>query len=280
MTTNPAALKQADTSRKSYEEEKPIGRVHLSKWLLIFFISVIILISLPVYFYFSTFTGPLGDQDLFAKFGDFIGGTVNPLLGFVTIGLLLVSIAIQREELRATREELKEAKQEAALSRQAMEQQVLHFEKEAVLSELTRLLKDQSELYQTLVVKPMHDQDGLAKIIDPRNVYPEIVYRYSDVIEEAFAEEYQEDVVSYIRRAINMNTASGKKWGELADVLENVATLTMEYYEFSQSSIFGFIYLHRTCLILKKFNGVARNEALEKAIKGLEVKIQLNLSDR
>ena len=49
-------------------------------------------------------------------FGDFVGGILNPVVAFFALLLLMVSIGIQREELKATRKELKEANDHQARS--------------------------------------------------------------------------------------------------------------------------------------------------------------------
>lgn len=56
----------------------------------------------------------------FGTIGDFFGGVINPILTFITIYLLLVSIRIQRDELEATREEMKEATKQAEISANAI----------------------------------------------------------------------------------------------------------------------------------------------------------------
>ncbi|WP_331350972.1 hypothetical protein [Cellvibrio sp. UBA7671] len=55
--------------------------------------------------YFST---PLSyfDPERLGQLGDFLGGTLNPIFGFVTVCLLLWSVFIQRKELSLTRKEL------------------------------------------------------------------------------------------------------------------------------------------------------------------------------
>lgn len=67
------------------------------------------------------------DQEAFAQFGDYIGGLLNPILGFSTVILLIYSIRIQAkelqnttEELRLTREEMTKATAEAKSSANAM----------------------------------------------------------------------------------------------------------------------------------------------------------------
>ncbi|RXJ77607.1 hypothetical protein CRV03_05085 [Arcobacter sp. F155] len=59
-------------------------------------------------FYIDTFSNKVITKDTqsFAFFGDFIGGTLNPILAFLAFLALLYTIKIQSDELSATREEL------------------------------------------------------------------------------------------------------------------------------------------------------------------------------
>lgn len=77
-------------------------------WVVISLAVAALLLSAgAVFVYFVEFAGwGLGDQEAFALFGDFTGGVVNPILGFFTILILVVSLLIQAQELKATREEL------------------------------------------------------------------------------------------------------------------------------------------------------------------------------
>jgi len=52
----------------------------------------------------------IGGPAEWGMFGDFVGGLANPLLGFLTIFLLIVSLYYQTQELAATREELAQSK--------------------------------------------------------------------------------------------------------------------------------------------------------------------------
>lgn len=67
-------------------------------------------VMVMLFLYFYNFHGEFGDQDLFAKFGDFIGGVLNPIFSFLTVILLVVSIAIQRQELHKVTDELELAR--------------------------------------------------------------------------------------------------------------------------------------------------------------------------
>jgi uncharacterized membrane protein len=64
---------------------------------------ILILVFTILFTYFSHFSGDFGSQEVFGAFGDFIGGTLNPILSFATIALLIWSIRLQRKELIETR---------------------------------------------------------------------------------------------------------------------------------------------------------------------------------
>ncbi|MGL4476173.1 MAG: hypothetical protein ACRCT7_17220 [Shewanella sp.] len=92
--------------------------------------------------YLSKFNGELGNQEQFGQFGDYLGGVLNPILGFATVVLLVVSLKLQMNELALARKEMMAANVEASLSREAMQAQVAHLDKEAKLNEIIRLLND------------------------------------------------------------------------------------------------------------------------------------------
>lgn len=75
-----------------------------------------LLLALTLYFWRFSGSG-LGDQEAFALFGDFMGGFLNPILGFATILILLRSLSLQNEEMKASREELELTRQEMAKAR-------------------------------------------------------------------------------------------------------------------------------------------------------------------
>lgn len=84
-----------------------------SPWVLWLFLALILLVGgLFVFglarFYFSAVGGSFESVDRagFGQLGDFFGGTINPVVGFVTIFLLILTILIQGQELRLTRDQL------------------------------------------------------------------------------------------------------------------------------------------------------------------------------
>ena len=59
----------------------------------------------------------------FGQFGDFIGGTLNPILAFLSFMALLYTIKIQTDELKLSREELEATRSELKESRIAQQEQ-------------------------------------------------------------------------------------------------------------------------------------------------------------
>ncbi|MDD2865496.1 MAG: putative phage abortive infection protein, partial [Methylococcales bacterium] len=68
--------------------------------------SAVVLITVVVSFYYHKFgESKLSDGvDKWGQFGDYIGGTLNPLLSFLALIVLLRTYAMQREELKKTEE--------------------------------------------------------------------------------------------------------------------------------------------------------------------------------
>ncbi|NUA26121.1 putative phage abortive infection protein [Cupriavidus basilensis] len=59
------------------------------------------------------------DNTAWGQFGDFLGGTINPVVGLATVILVLITVILQREELKASLLELKQSNK--ALSTQGFE---------------------------------------------------------------------------------------------------------------------------------------------------------------
>lgn len=76
-------------------------------------------------FYLWQFSDGLSDsQETWGQFGDFVGGTLNSVFGFLGFLILLSSLRLQAKELAETRQELK-------ASSEAQRMQAKHFEREA-----------------------------------------------------------------------------------------------------------------------------------------------------
>ena len=114
---------------------------------------VIVLIVGILSVYFSNFNSEFGTQSDFGAFGDFLGGTLNPILSFATLSLLIWSINIQVRELKATTAEFKRSAtaQEAIDKNQKQELQFYKkkSEIEFILSELIRLDSSKNEILES-----------------------------------------------------------------------------------------------------------------------------------
>jgi len=148
-------------TEKVNDDESEDGTVKSIIWKAI--LSVVVVLACYAFFYFNY--GGLA-QGNFAQFGDFVGGTLNPVLGFLTVGLLVWSIQIQMRELRLTREEISATKNEAEMSRKAMEAQVSHLATEAELNEINRLLIDVINRYKSKIQEIAPNQNELANIFN------------------------------------------------------------------------------------------------------------------
>lgn len=58
---------------------------------------------------FEDGSGFSDSREVWGQFGDFVGGLLNPAIGALTVYLLLVSVYIQRKELRSSIAEMKES---------------------------------------------------------------------------------------------------------------------------------------------------------------------------
>jgi uncharacterized membrane protein len=111
-------------------------------------VALFVVVVLVVGFYFGKFRGELGNQEVFAQFGDYFGGVLNPMLGFATVALLIYSIRLQAkelrnttEELRLTREEMGVATMEAARSAEAATSQIELMHSREQIKDATKALE-------------------------------------------------------------------------------------------------------------------------------------------
>lgn len=95
-------------------------------WLLISFTLIAFFLIVSVFGYYGiifrdyTITP---NTEHFGQFGDFIGGTLNPILAFLSFIALLYTIKIQTDELKLSREELEATRNELKESRIAQQEQ-------------------------------------------------------------------------------------------------------------------------------------------------------------
>ncbi|MDN5102774.1 hypothetical protein O8C99_06215 [Aliarcobacter butzleri] len=95
-------------------------------WILISFglFALFFIVSVFVYYKYIFFDFKIDSNvEHFGQFGDFIGGTLNPILAFLSFMALLYTIKIQMDELKLSREELEATREELKGSRIAQQEQ-------------------------------------------------------------------------------------------------------------------------------------------------------------
>lgn len=235
--------------------------------------------------YFSQFNGSWGTQEHFGTFGDFLGGVLNPVLGFATVGLLIWSIkkqgeelALSREELAFTRQELAETKVETALSRKAMEDQVEHLKKEANISELLKLTEEiRSRIHRLLDSNlTMHfiDDEDNSHILLPFNTHtPRMLF--SGQLEELSQREIHLLRLQHKKEfsdalSIDSNCQDFKLWCELHDTAIIYANLIVDYLKKTQSTSFALVYSKEVYQILLSLSSILCTKAVSEQISQLE----------
>lgn len=84
------------------EEEKDIGNTLATIFVVAFVIAIVV-----IFIYWNTYGGSLtADHTRWAEFGDFVGGVLNPVFGFLGLFALLLTISLQSKELKLTNKEL------------------------------------------------------------------------------------------------------------------------------------------------------------------------------
>lgn len=103
----------------------------IQRWVLVI-VGLVFLISFA--FYFTKFhDGLSSNQEVWGQFGDFVGGLINPIIGFLTVWLLTVS-------LRQNQLALKQANEELQLARRALQ------DSERMQAKTEAALRDQIEI--------------------------------------------------------------------------------------------------------------------------------------
>lgn len=128
------------------EKLKTMEHEQLFTWLLLIF-SVATLIAILVFaFYFMNFNSELStDQNIWGVFGDFIGGTLNPIFSFLSLTALLLTIILQSKELKETTKALQESARAQQEMQIAQTKQAKAMEISARMTAITKLLEQNEE---------------------------------------------------------------------------------------------------------------------------------------
>ena len=106
----------SDNSNEDREQIAWSDINRLAIWIVVG--GVLVLASVLAIYAFTFWRSRLSsDPAAWGQFGDFIGGTSNPILSFLTIAMLAVTIVLQSRQLSISSKELQLSRKELALTR-------------------------------------------------------------------------------------------------------------------------------------------------------------------
>ena len=119
--------------------------------------------------YFSSF-GPTNqdDQAKWGQLGDYVGGLLNPLFGFLGFFALLLTIWFQSKELRLSREELRMSREELAKSALALASQNSTLSQQNFENTFFQLLRRFSEVVADVRYGSRSGRDALRSLLVDR----------------------------------------------------------------------------------------------------------------
>jgi uncharacterized membrane protein len=132
--------------------------MHKSKWSIIALRAALVVAAIAASFSFlyvqrmyfnefGTINASQGNSEIrsaYGQFGDFFGGTLNPVLAFMSFIAILFTISFQMSALQETREEIQQ-------SRSLAEEQKSHFESEAKKTEIMQALRQFENEYKEII---------------------------------------------------------------------------------------------------------------------------------
>jgi uncharacterized membrane protein len=90
--------------------------VKLISWIVAFGAAILVTAAVAYVFWFGD-QGASNSQAVWGQFGDFIGGTVNPALSFLSLLALCLTIILQNRQLSLSARELELSRRELELTR-------------------------------------------------------------------------------------------------------------------------------------------------------------------
>jgi uncharacterized membrane protein len=140
--------------RKDFAEKlDSIGGKQLMKVLWCIFAVAIALVGAALFTYLRQFhAGFSTSQDVWGQFGSFLGGTLSPILSFLSLLALIFTVLLQARQLEIAREELQNSKTESEAMREAAQlelkqmreaadEQARQFREEMTKTELFDMIK-------------------------------------------------------------------------------------------------------------------------------------------
>ncbi len=159
------------------------------RWLIylgIFFFALVFVL------YFGVFHGQLSPcQETWGQFGDFVGGTLNPILTFITIIALVYTIRLQYEILNTSKIELSNLENQLSESRNNIQQEQKFRESQEYKNDLIKVMDLKDKDLQELYDKKIEDStlDNVEYIGDLFSIYFEntgLIFKDNEAIPSAF----------------------------------------------------------------------------------------------
>lgn len=171
-----------------------------------------------------------GGPTEWGMFGDYVGGLANPLLSFLTIFLLIVSLYYQTQELAATREEL-------AQSREAMQQANQLHDNNLVLQSRNNLRHQIERHFNETMSEFMACADESFDIQTENGPEETTINKYTDILSKR-----ENHVDAYERRIVESNQNwNNEDWNTAAfyqrEMFKKTAQALASLIEFSDSEL-------------------------------------------
>lgn len=102
--------------------------------LLLILLAVAGVAFVAVVWMYSSHFGPIvsDSHEVWGQFGDFLGGTLNPIFGFLTLVAIVMTLAVQSRQLDVAHEQLKLSRAELEATREELRKSAVAQQETAV----------------------------------------------------------------------------------------------------------------------------------------------------
>lgn len=161
----PAKAKLENELKMSQKIEASVDGGKVLKGLVAIVIAALVVLCFMafVYFYFFGTMGFSDSQEVWGQFGDFIGGVANPLMSFLALLAIVLTIVLQNKQtepskaaLELSRQELAASREEISQSRIAAQEQVAHLKAEASKADVYRTIQILEARLEGLYREPIY----------------------------------------------------------------------------------------------------------------------------
>ncbi len=212
------------------------------RWLLAILgiLGVIAILTIPTFYYYLKFHNSFMLRNFLAKlsddpaiwgtFGDYLGGTLNPIISFLAFIGLLYTIRQQAQEMKATRDELERTAEQQ--SRQSEIFNLQQFE-----STFFSLLEQHNKIIETLV-KNVDEINKYNPTHDSKDSFINEIYeKYSEIYQSNVCDN-QIKINLYIANNIQQNLELKRYFIVLFQILKLISlNLSKDTYENTNNKI-------------------------------------------